>query len=100
MVSPGDGLLTSTVIVDELGATVVVLVVVVAAGVVVVVTGVVGVVGAIGVVGVVLMLVALAVPSMHVSLAVAPCSPALIGSSPIATGTEMTLSAPLTLECA
>src|SRR5258708_39016480 len=97
MVSPGDGLLTSTVIVDELGATAVVVVV---AGAVVVVTGVVGVVGAIGVVGVVLMLVALAVPSMHVSLAVAPCSPALIGSSPIATGTEMTLSAPLTLECA
>src|SRR5258708_30238880 len=99
MVSRGDGLLRSTVMVDEVGATVVVVVVVVA-GVVVIVTGVIGVVGAIGVVGVVLMLVALAVPSMHVSLAVAPCSPALIGSSPIATGTEMTLSAPLTLECA
>src|SRR5438046_2338649 len=94
MVSPDEGLLTVSVIVDALGATIVVVVV---AGVVV--AGVVGLVvvvdGAIGVV-----VVLLTLPGIHVSLAVAPCSPALDGSSPIATGTEMTLSAPLMLECA
>src|SRR5438067_348280 len=97
MVSPGDGLLTVTVMVAAPGAAVVV---VVAGVVVVVVAGVVGLVvdGVIGVAGVVVVLLAL--PGVHVSVAVAPNSPSLAGSSPIATGTEMTLSAPLTLECA
>src|SRR4030088_2515318 len=97
MVSPVEGLLTCSVIDAAVGvviiAGVVELVVVGAAGLVV--GGLTGVVVVIGVV-----VVAPVLPGVQVSVAVTPTSPALTGSSLMATGTEMTISAPLTFECA
>jgi hypothetical protein len=100
MVSPGDGLLTLTEIVVALGATAVVVVVLVVVVVVVagVVAGVVGLVVVDGVIGVSAAGVLLAPPGMHEVVALVPSSPTLDGSSPTATGTEMTLWAPVRLE--
>src|SRR5438105_15374698 len=95
MVSPGEGLLTSIVIVAALGATPVV---VIAGVVVVVVVGGAVVVTVVGLVAAGVLVTPPVLPLIHVSLAVAPTSPTLVGSSPIATGTEITLCAPLTLE--
>src|SRR6266851_8758619 len=99
MVSPGDGLLTSIMIVVGLGATAVVVVVVVVAGVVGLVV-VDGVIGSVGVVVVLVLVLVLVLPVMQVSVAVVPTLPAFVGSSPMATGTSMTLWTPLTLEYA
>jgi hypothetical protein len=88
MVSPGEGLPTSNVIVELFGATL--------TGGVVSVLGCVVVAAGAGVVA-----VAPADPGAQKSVALAVGdTPAWLGSSPRAMGTSMTLSAPVTDECA